>query len=61
MKTFEQSLRDTHDWAVNRIHILYDKDEKNANAIQQEFLEWLDHDIEDHEVYSLEFLGDEDG
>jgi len=32
----------------------------NAHAIQSEFAEWLDPSIEDHEIYSLEYLGDND-
>ena len=32
----------------------------NAYAIQTEFAEWLDPTIKDHEIYSLEYLGDDD-
>jgi hypothetical protein len=31
---------------------------ENAHAIRSEFAEWLNPDIEDHEIYSLEYLGE---
>ena len=65
MVTLEQTLQKTHDWAIDRIHTLcqmetYDvlENVENAHAIQSEFSEWLDPNIEDHDIYSLEFLGD---
>jgi|TARA_B100000073_G_scaffold139472_1_gene114755 hypothetical protein len=33
---------------------------ENAHAIQSEFAEWLDPNTEDHEIYSLEYLGEDD-
>ena len=33
---------------------------ENAHALRMEFAEWLDPDVEDHEVYSLEYLGEDD-
>lgn len=59
MDTLETTLRQSHDWALNRIHTLYDKKcIENAYAIQSEFSEWLNPDISDHEIFSLEFIGD---
>ena len=65
MVTLEDTLQKTHDWAVDRMHILCDtktydvlESIENAHAIQSEFAEWLDPDVEDHEIYSLEYLGD---
>lgn len=67
MVTLEDTLKATHDWAVDRIHTLceiptYDSigTIEDAHAIRAEFYEWLDPEIEDHEIYSLEYLGDED-
>ena len=67
MVTLEKALEITHDWAVDRLHTLCDmktddvlKSVDNAHAIQSEFAEWLDPSIEDHEIYSLEYLGDND-
>ena len=58
MVTLEQTLRESHDWAIDRIHELSDTDIEAANAIQSEFSEWLNPDIPDHDIYSLEYLGE---
>ena len=67
MVTLEDTLKATHDWAVDRIHTLCEISTYNvvdtledAHAIKAEFYEWLDPEIEDHEIYSLEYLGDTD-
>ncbi len=65
MVTLEQTLQETHDWAVDRLHTLCQMDAddvlesvENAHALQCEFAEWLNPNIEDHDIYSLEYLGD---
>jgi hypothetical protein len=58
METLEQTLKTSHDWAVNRIHYLSKKDVDNAYAIQSEFNEWLNPDIPEHDIFSLEYIGD---
>ena len=58
MITLEQTLRTSHDWAVDRIHYLSERDIDNAYAIQQEFNEWLNPDIPEHDIFSLEYIGD---
>ena len=67
METLEKTLQVTHEWAVDRMHILCDtktddvlRSVEDAHAIQSEFAEWLDPNLEDHEIYSLEYLGDND-
>ena len=67
MVTLEKTLEITHDWAIDRLHTLCDlktddvlESVENAHAIRSEFAEWLDPNIEDHEIYSLEYLGDDD-
>ena len=66
MEILEKTLQVTHDWAVDRMHTLCDmktddvlKSVEDAHAIQSEFAEWLDPDIEDHEISSLEYLGED--
>lgn len=60
MTTLEQTLRTSHDWAVDRIHTLCEnKGIEDAQAIQAEFREWMDPEIPQHDVFSLEYLGDE--
>ena len=58
MVTLEQTLRKSHDWAIDRIHELSNYGIEAAHAIQSEFSEWLNPDIPDHDIYSLEYLGD---
>ncbi len=61
MTTLEQTLRTSHDWAVNRINILNKKNNNaDAESIRSEFNEWMNPDIDDHDVFSLEYIGDED-
>ena len=60
MEILEKTLQITHDWAIDRIHILCEKDcIDNAHAIQSEFSEWLNPDIPEHDVFSLEFIGED--
>ena len=68
METLEQTLQTTHDWAIDRIHTLLELPSKDplacvedAHAIQSEFSEWLNPDIDDHDIYSLEFIGEDHG
>ncbi len=58
METLVETLRQTHDWAVDRIHYLSEVNIDNAYAIQSEFSEWLDPDIDNHNIFSLEYIGD---
>ena len=58
MTTLEKTLRDSHDWAVDRIHELSEYDIESAHSIQSEFSEWLNPDIPEHDVFSLEYLGE---
>ena len=60
MVILEQTLLVVHDWAVDRIHTLCEENLENAHAIQSEFREWLNPEIPEHDVFSLEFIGDED-
>ena len=68
METLENTLSQIHDWAVDRIHYLCEFDEgsisslENAYAVKREFSEWLDPNLTDHDIFSLEYIGDdEDG
>ena len=58
MVTLEETLQTTHDWAVDRIHTLCEENIEDAHAIQSEFSEWLNPDIPDHDIFSLEFIGE---
>ena len=64
METLETTLSQIHDWAIDRIHHLCEFDEgsisslEDAYALQSEFSEWLNPSIEDHDIFSLEYIGD---
>jgi hypothetical protein len=62
METLIETLQINHDWAIDRIHDLCDRDDdeeyENAYSIQQEFSEWLDPNIKEHDIFSLEYIGD---
>ena len=59
MEILEELLQTTHDWAIDRIHILCEKDcIENAHAIQSEFGEWLNPDILEHDIFSLAYIGE---
>ena len=66
MVTLEDTLQQTHQWAIDRLHTLCDMETddileviENAHALQCEFSEWLDPDTIDHEIFSLPYIGDE--
>jgi len=69
METLEQTLWVIHNWSIARVNtLLEDPSEdqlldvlEDAYSIQQEFAEWLNPDTEDHDVVSLEYIGDGDG
>ena len=58
MVTLEETLQETHDWAVDRIHTLCEENIENAHAIQSEFREWLNPEKLEHDIFSLEFIGE---
>lgn len=59
METLENTLRQTHDWVVDRIHFLCeDKKIEDSHAIQSEFSEWLNPEIENHDVLSLQLISE---
>jgi hypothetical protein len=61
MVTLESTLRKSHDWAIDRMHFLYEMgDYDSAEAIQSEFSEWLNPDIPEHDIFSLTFIGESD-
>ena len=60
MEILEKTLRHSHDWAIDRIHTLSEENLEDAHAIQSEFREWLNPDILEHDVFSLEFIGEEE-
>jgi len=66
MVTLEETLRASHDWVIDRIHYLTERDlerdplMEDAHALRCEFDEWLNPNIKDHDIVSLEFIGDDE-
>ena len=59
MATLEQTLKLNHDWVLKRVHDLVDEEyEGDAYSLVQEFREWLDMEKDDHDIFSLEYIGD---
>ena len=62
MEILEQTLRTSHDWALSRIHELSEGSDvekvNDAMAIHREFSEWFDPKAEDHNIFSLEYIGE---
>ena len=66
MATLQQTLKEAHDWANSRISRLSIsavdlKDPElveDAESIRREFEEWLDPVIEDHDIFSIEYIGE---
>jgi len=56
MVTLEQTLSETYDWAIDRIHHLSEIDLEDAYAIQEEFSEWLDPSVDDHDIFSMRYI-----
>ena len=58
MQTLEQTIKHAHDWTLNRVRFLEENDRHNdAVCMVQEFSEWLDPNAEDHDVFSMEYIG----
>ena len=60
MATLDNTLSTTHTWVLNRVEKLTsERYEEDAYSIVQEFREWLDPDVDDHDIYSLEYINGE--
>ena len=65
MESLNDTLVEVHDWSRERIHVLCEKGEvesipslqDDAFSIFAEFEEWYDEDVEDHDIFSLEYIG----
>ena len=62
MEILEQTLKTSHDWALNRINELSEGSDvekvNDAMAIHREFREWFDQRYEEHDIFSLEYIGE---
>ena len=66
METLDKTLKNAHDWSRERIHVLCERGEvesipslkDDAFSIFKEFEEWYNEDVDDHDIISLEYIGD---
>jgi hypothetical protein len=59
METLEDTLIEINDWSRERIHVLCEnKNEDDAFSIFKEFEEWYDEDVDDHKIFSMEYIGE---
>ena len=62
METFNNELKDTREWALDRIVELCNygeyKDVMNGNSIRQEFKEWIVMKDDELDILSMEYLDD---
>ena len=62
MGTLDKTLKQTHDWAIDRITFLCDNGNhdqlEDAFAIEREFDEWLGSKEKEHSIVSLEYIGE---
>ena len=56
MVTLKQTLLRTREWSIERMETVKPKGYKDA--IYKEFEEWIEMDDPDHNIFSLEFIGE---
>ena len=62
----ETTIKQSHEWALQRIHSMCTKATdlkdvelvEDAESIRKEFKEWLDSGVKEHNIYSLEYIGE---
>ena len=65
MESLDKTLCDVHEWAIHRMNVLCAlgtiEDIEEAESIRQEFKEWLIPESEDHDIFSMEYIGEGSG
>ena len=56
MVTLKQTLERTREWSIERMESV--KPIGDKDAIYKEFEEWIEMDDPDHNIFSLEFIGE---
>ncbi len=56
MVTLKQTLLRTREWSIERMETV--KPIGDKDAIYKEFEEWIEMDDPDHNIFSLEFIGE---
>ena len=64
MATLRKTLKHAHEWAVGRINEIHEisgvnqHELDNAYSIYEEFSEWIDPSAKEHDIISLEYIGE---
>ena len=62
MDNFDEVLKLSYDWAMCRIHALaataYAHYVDDAISIHDEFREWFDDGVDEHDIVSLAYIGE---
>ena len=62
METFNRELKDTREWALDRIVELCSRGDfeevVNGDSLRQEFMEWIVIEEDELDVLSMEYLDD---
>ena len=62
METFNDKLKDTREWALDRIVELCSRGDfeevVNGDSLRQEFMEWIVIEEDELDVLSMEYLND---
>ena len=60
MVTSKENLIQVHNYFIDRIHTLCEDDIDDAYSLHCEFKEWMNPNVKDIDVMSLEYIGDEE-
>ena len=62
MDLLEKTLKNSYDYAIHRMDVLCKlgtiEDIQDAESIRQEFKEWIHVTDNDHDILSLEYIGE---
>ena len=60
MVTLKENLIQVHNYFIDRIHTLCEDNIDDAYSLHCEFKEWMNPNLKDIDVMSLEYIGDEE-
>ena len=60
MVTLKENLIQIHNYFIDRIHTLCEDNIDDAYSLHCEFKEWMNPNLKDIDVMSLEYIGDEE-
>ena len=62
MDLLEKTLKNSYDYSIHRMDVLCRlgtiEDIEDAESIRKEFKEWFNPNTDDHDILSLEYIGE---